>query len=36
MVHGNDVDALYKHVPKNLLPEEYGGSNGTLEEHTSM
>lgn len=27
----NDLESLYKHVPKRLLPTEYGGDAGTLE-----
>ena len=26
------MDSLYKHVPKNILPEEYGGDAGPISE----
>lgn len=29
-VHGADMDALYKVVPRKLLPEEYGGEAGAI------
>lgn len=31
-IHGNDLESLYKFVPKECLPVEYGGTNGTIEE----
>ncbi|RXG52335.1 Alpha-tocopherol transfer protein [Armadillidium vulgare] len=31
-VHGNNMESLYEHVPKNILPKEYGGSNGTVQD----
>lgn len=31
-VHGTDMDALYKVVPRKLLPKEYGGDAGTIQE----
>jgi len=31
-VHGTDMDALYKVVPRKLLPKEYGGEAGTIQE----
>ncbi|KAJ9598618.1 hypothetical protein L9F63_010708 [Diploptera punctata] len=34
-VHGSDLTALHKHVPKSLLPKEYGGENGTVTQHDS-
>lgn len=27
-VHGSNLESLYEHVPKRLLPEEYGGEAG--------
>ncbi|XP_068204372.1 alpha-tocopherol transfer protein-like isoform X8 [Palaemon carinicauda] len=31
-IHGSDLESLYKQVPKECLPVEYGGTNGTIEE----
>ncbi|XP_069698824.1 retinol-binding protein pinta-like isoform X2 [Periplaneta americana] len=31
IIHGNGLSKLHKEVPKNLLPDEYGGSAGPLE-----
>ncbi|XP_059059453.1 uncharacterized protein LOC131852744 [Achroia grisella] len=31
-VHNKNFDDLYKHVPKEILPVEYGGSGGTAQE----
>jgi len=31
-VHGSDMDALYKVIPRKLLPKEYGGEAGTIQE----
>lgn len=31
-IHGSDMEGLYKFVPKEYLPVEYGGTNGTIEE----
>uniref|UniRef100_A0A1E1WUN0 CRAL-TRIO domain-containing protein n=1 Tax=Pectinophora gossypiella TaxID=13191 RepID=A0A1E1WUN0_PECGO len=33
-VHGKDFDALYKHISKEILPAEYGGNGGTIQEIT--
>lgn len=30
-VHGTDFEALYKVVPRKLLPKEYGGEAGTIQ-----
>ncbi|CRK86619.1 CLUMA_CG000456, isoform A [Clunio marinus] len=31
-VHGHDMESLYKSIPRKLLPKEYGGEAGTIEE----
>ncbi|XP_063529629.1 uncharacterized protein LOC134740905 [Cydia strobilella] len=31
-VHNKDYEGLYKHVPKEILPAEYGGNSGTIQE----
>lgn len=31
-VHNKDYEAFYKHVPKEILPKEYGGDGGTTKE----
>ncbi|KAG0725935.1 Retinol-binding protein pinta [Chionoecetes opilio] len=31
-IHGSDMESLYKQVPREMLPVEYGGTNGTIEE----
>ncbi|XP_026756871.2 alpha-tocopherol transfer protein-like [Galleria mellonella] len=31
-VHNKNYDELYKHIPKEVLPAEYGGNGGTIEE----
>ncbi|EAT39958.1 AAEL008281-PA [Aedes aegypti] len=30
-VHGNSLDSLHNHFPKNVLPEEYGGTLGPIQ-----
>ncbi|KAJ9598614.1 hypothetical protein L9F63_010704, partial [Diploptera punctata] len=35
-VHGSDLTELYKHVPRSMLPKEYGGENGTINQHYSV
>lgn len=30
-VHGSDLESLYKHVPRRLLPQEYGGEAGPIQ-----
>jgi hypothetical protein len=34
-IHGHDLESLYKHVPQKILPTEYGGEAGTMDEITS-
>lgn len=31
-VHGDNMEAVHKHIPKHLLPVEYGGENGTTQD----
>lgn len=31
-VHGSKREELYKIIPKEILPEEYGGLNGSLQD----
>ncbi|XP_075210873.1 retinol-binding protein pinta-like isoform X2 [Lycorma delicatula] len=31
-VHGSDFSALYKTIPQDVLPEEYGGTNGKIQD----
>ncbi|XP_068620796.1 uncharacterized protein [Battus philenor] len=31
-VHNKNYDELYKHIPKDILPVEYGGKGGTIKE----
>ncbi|XP_018027685.1 alpha-tocopherol transfer protein-like isoform X6 [Hyalella azteca] len=33
-IHGSDLSSLHKHIPPSLLPKEYGGTNGTVEDIT--
>lgn len=32
VVHGKDFEPLYKYVSKDVLPLEYGGNGGTIQE----
>ncbi|KAG5672154.1 hypothetical protein PVAND_002307 [Polypedilum vanderplanki] len=34
-IHGSDLESLYKVIPKKVLPAEYGGEAGTLDEITA-
>ena len=34
IVHGDDLESLYKQVPKEILPKEYGGDGMALDELT--
>lgn len=31
-MHNEDMEALYKFVPKEILPTEYGGGGGSVQE----
>lgn len=31
MVHGKNIESLYEHVPKDVLPEEYGGTGDSIQ-----
>lgn len=31
-VHGSNFEEVLKHIPKELLPKEYGGDDGTIQE----
>lgn len=31
-VHGDNMESLYKQVPKSLLPSEYGGDAGPIQD----
>uniref|UniRef100_A0A1B0CUX6 CRAL-TRIO domain-containing protein n=2 Tax=Lutzomyia longipalpis TaxID=7200 RepID=A0A1B0CUX6_LUTLO len=33
-VHGDNLESLYEHIPKKLLPKEYGGEAGSVKELT--
>ncbi|CAG9567044.1 unnamed protein product [Danaus chrysippus] len=33
-VHNNNFEELYKHIPKEILPNEYGGNGGSIKEIT--
>jgi hypothetical protein len=32
-VHGRDLTSFHEHVPKEILPTEYGGEAGSIEEN---
>jgi hypothetical protein len=34
-VHGSDLTTFYEHVPKEILPTEYGGEAGSIAENWS-
>lgn len=34
-VHGDDMESLYKEIPKSILPKDYGGDSMSLDEITS-
>lgn len=31
--HGNDLKSLHRHIPREILPLEYGGSQGAFDNH---
>lgn len=31
-VHNKNYEEMYKHIPKEILPAEYGGNGGTIPE----
>ena len=33
-VHGNDFESLYKEIPKDILPKDYGGHGMSIAELT--
>ena len=33
-VHGNDFESLYKEIPKDILPKDYGGDSISIAELT--
>lgn len=33
-IHGSDLSSLHKHIPPSMLPKEYGGTNGTIDDIT--
>jgi hypothetical protein len=35
-VHGSDLTSFYEQVPKEVLPAEYGGEAGSLQDHWGM
>lgn len=34
-VHGSNLESLYQHIPKRLLPKEYGGEGDSLKDITA-
>jgi hypothetical protein len=34
--HGSDLTSLHEHVPKEVLPTEYGGEAGSIRENWGM
>ena len=34
MVHGSNVAAMHKHIPKSMLPTEYGGVDFSIKDLT--
>jgi hypothetical protein len=33
-MHGDDLESLYKEIPKEILPKDYGGENSSIAELT--
>lgn len=36
MVHNKNIESLHEHVPKEILPEEYGGSGDSIQENIGL
>ncbi|KAF2349281.1 CRAL-TRIO lipid binding domain, partial [Trinorchestia longiramus] len=32
LVHGSDLSSLHQYIPPSMLPKEYGGTNGTVDD----
>ena len=35
-LHGKELESLHEAVGTEVLPKEYGGTNGTIQEHIGM